>query len=46
MAEAYTLNQKLKGMVSEEDLKNLRRKLEEFPEQEAKTKRIRQKLVG
>ncbi|XP_062153983.1 (6-4)DNA photolyase [Alnus glutinosa] len=46
MAEAYTLNQKLKGMVSEEDLKNLRRKLEEYPEQEAKTKRIRQKLVG
>jgi len=46
MAEAYTLNQKLKGVVSEEDLKNLSRKLEEHPEQEAKTKRIRQKLVG
>ncbi|KAE7997375.1 hypothetical protein FH972_002016 [Carpinus fangiana] len=46
MAEAYTLNQKLKGVVSEEDLKNSRRKLEEHPEQEAKTKRIRQKPVG
>ena len=46
MAEAYTLNQKLKGVVSEEDLKNLRRKLEDHPEQETKTKRIRQKPVG
>lgn len=46
MGEAYALNQKLKGVVSEEDLKNVRKKLEEYPEQEAKTKRIRQKLVG
>ncbi|XP_059457779.1 (6-4)DNA photolyase isoform X2 [Corylus avellana] len=46
MAEAYTLNQKLKGVVSEEDLKNLRRKLEEHPEQEGKSKRTRQKPVG
>ncbi|KAL6137710.1 hypothetical protein ACLB2K_062999 [Fragaria x ananassa] len=29
MAEAYALNQKLSGLVSEEDLINLRRKLEE-----------------
>jgi cryptochrome len=46
IAEANTLNQKLNGVVSEEDLKNLRRELEDHPEQQAKIKRIRQKPVG
>lgn len=41
MAEAYALNKDLNGMVSEEDIRNLRRKLKEDPEQEAKNKRIR-----
>ncbi|XP_075663788.1 (6-4)DNA photolyase isoform X2 [Castanea sativa] len=48
MAEAYSLNKKLNGKVSEEDLKKLRRKLEEDSEdtkQEVKTKRMRQKLI-
>ena len=39
MEEAYALNQKLKGLVSEEDLNNLRRKLEEDEDQEAKPRR-------
>ncbi|KAF5453202.1 hypothetical protein F2P56_028121 [Juglans regia] len=41
MAEAYALNKDSNGMVSEEDIRNLRRKLKEDPEQEAKNKRIR-----
>ncbi|KAB1218639.1 (6-4)DNA photolyase [Morella rubra] len=45
MAEAYALNQKLNGVVWEEDLRDLRRKMEENPKQEAKTKRMRQKLI-
>ncbi|XP_044495187.1 (6-4)DNA photolyase isoform X1 [Mangifera indica] len=44
LGEAYALNQKLNGQVSEEDLKNLRRKLEEDKEQESR--RQRQKLTG
>ncbi|XWS11845.1 hypothetical protein CRYUN_Cryun37aG0036000 [Craigia yunnanensis] len=46
MGEAYALNQKLKGLVSEEDLKNLRRKLDEDEDQEAKPKSQRQKLIN
>lgn len=49
MGEAYALNQKSKGIVSEEDLNNLRRKLDEDEdedqEQEAKPRRQRQKLI-
>ena len=48
MAEAYSMNQKLNGKVSEEDLKQLRRKLEEDSDdtkQEVKTKRMRQKSI-
>lgn len=45
MAEAYALNQKLTGLVSEEDLRNLRRKLEEDEKPEVKNKRQR-KLIG
>ncbi|KAK7836612.1 kinesin-like protein kin-7c [Quercus suber] len=37
MAEAYSLNQKLNGKVSEEDLKKLRRKLEEDSEDTKQT---------
>ncbi|KAM1060515.1 hypothetical protein FF1_025069 [Malus domestica] len=45
MAEAYALNQKLTGLVSEEDLRNLRRKLEKDEKPEVKNKRQR-KLIG
>lgn len=41
MAEAYALNKNMNGMVSEEHIRNLRRKLTEDPEQEVKNKRIR-----
>ena len=44
MGEAYALNQKLDGLVSEEDLKSLRRKLDEDGEQEPQPKKQRQKL--
>lgn len=46
MAEAYALNKELNGLVSEEDLKNLRRKLDEGQDQEAKSKKFRQQLIG
>ncbi|XP_028766312.1 (6-4)DNA photolyase isoform X1 [Neltuma alba] len=47
MAEAYALNKELNDSMSEEDLKNLRRKLDEgTQEQETKHKRYRQKLIG
>ena len=46
LAEAYELNKKLNGTVSEEDLKKLRRKLEEDTIQESKTKRLKQKSRG
>lgn len=46
LAEAYELNRKLNGAVSEEDLKTLRRKLEEDERQELKSKRLKQKLIG
>ncbi|KAK9923226.1 hypothetical protein M0R45_031655 [Rubus argutus] len=45
MAEAYALNKKLTGLVSEDDLINLRRKLEEDQKPEVKNKRQR-KLMG
>ncbi|XP_031265156.1 (6-4)DNA photolyase [Pistacia vera] len=44
LGEAYALNQKLNGQVSEDDLKNLRRKLEEDKEQESGSRRQKQKL--
>ncbi|GLT71697.1 hypothetical protein SLA2020_436960 [Shorea laevis] len=47
MGEAYALNQKLNRLVSEEDLRNLRRKLEEDEDQESNPIRSqRQKLNG
>lgn len=46
MAEAYALNQKLTGLVSEEDLINLRRKLEEDQKPEVKNKRQRKLTDG
>ncbi|XP_061365075.1 (6-4)DNA photolyase isoform X1 [Gastrolobium bilobum] len=46
MGEAYALNKELNGLVSEDDLKNLRRKLEEGEEHETKAKRSRQQLIG
>lgn len=42
MGEAYALNKALNGLVSEDDLKNLRRKLDESEVQETKAKRSRQ----
>ncbi|XVF74688.1 hypothetical protein PTKIN_Ptkin13bG0131800 [Pterospermum kingtungense] len=42
MGEAYALNQKSKGIVSEEDLNNLRRKLDEDEDREANPRRQRQ----
>ncbi|XP_057968620.1 (6-4)DNA photolyase isoform X2 [Malania oleifera] len=46
LAEAYELNKRLNGSVSEEDLKNLRRNFEEDPNQESKSRRQKQKLTG
>ncbi|KAL3511853.1 hypothetical protein ACH5RR_024570 [Cinchona calisaya] len=46
LAEAYELNKKLNGMVNEEDLRKLRRKLEEDKIHESKPKRLKQKLIG
>lgn len=46
MGEAYALNKALNGLVSEDDLKNLRRKLDEGEEQGTKSKRSRQLLIG
>lgn len=47
MGEAYALNKELNGLVSEDDLKNLRRKLDESEGQEAGAKkRYKQKLIG
>lgn len=45
MGEAYALNKELGGFVGDDDLKNLRRKLDEGDEQEAKAKRSRQTAV-
>lgn len=46
MGEAYALNKALNGLVSDDDLKNLRRKLDEGEVQETKAKRSRQLLIG
>lgn len=46
LAEAYVLNKELNGMVSEEDLHSLRRKLEEDQNHDIKAKRQRQNLIG
>ncbi|KAL6334320.1 hypothetical protein AAG906_014721 [Vitis piasezkii] len=46
LAEAYALNKRLDGSVTEEDLKKLRRKLEEDENPESNTSRTRQKLIG
>lgn len=47
MGEAYALNKELNGLVSEDDLKNLRRKLDEGEEEGDKAKkRSRQQLIG
>ncbi|XP_002517574.2 (6-4)DNA photolyase isoform X2 [Ricinus communis] len=43
LAESYALNQKLNGKLGEEDLRNLRRKLEQDQDQEHKGKRQRLK---
>ncbi|KAL2243437.1 UNVERIFIED_CONTAM: (6-4)DNA photolyase [Sesamum indicum] len=40
--EAYELNKRLNGKVTEEDLKKLRRKVEEDQRQEPKSKRLKQ----
>lgn len=44
LAEAYALNQKLNGLVGDEDLKNLRRKLTGDQNQQPESKRQRQKM--
>ncbi|XP_059640490.1 (6-4)DNA photolyase isoform X1 [Cornus florida] len=46
LAEAYELNRKLSGLVSEEELKNLRKKSDEDQIRETKSKRQKQKLIG
>ena len=46
LAEAYELNKKLNGVVGEEDLKILKRKLEKDQSSESKPKRlIQQQLI-
>ncbi|KAL0415317.1 UNVERIFIED_CONTAM: (6-4)DNA photolyase [Sesamum latifolium] len=44
--KAYELNKRLNGKVTEEDLKSLRRKLEEDKKQEQKSKRLKQTLLS
>ncbi|RDX85811.1 (6-4)DNA photolyase [Mucuna pruriens] len=46
MGEAYALNKELNGLVSEDDLKKLRRKLDESEGQEPGAKRHKQQLIG
>lgn len=46
LAEAYELNKKLNGIVSNEALQILRRKLEDDESQKSKSKRQKQKLIG
>nr|DAD44841.1 TPA_asm: hypothetical protein HUJ06_003071 [Nelumbo nucifera] len=46
IAEAYELNRKMNGLVSEEDLKGLRRKFEEDQHQVSKSRRQKQKLIS
>ena len=46
MGEAYELNKRLKGLISDEDLENLKkRNSEEDQRQNAQTKRKRQTLI-
>jgi len=45
LAEAYALNRKLNGSVNEDDLRNLRRKLEEDQNPEGTERRQKQKLI-
>ena len=45
MAEAYELNKRLNGMISEDDLENLKRSLDEEQSQKVQTKRKRQTLI-
>lgn len=44
--EAYDLNKKLNGIVSEEDLESLRRKVEDHKNLESKSKRLKQTRTG
>ncbi|KAK6148945.1 hypothetical protein DH2020_016470 [Rehmannia glutinosa] len=44
--EAYELNKRLNGKVSDEDLKSLGRKLEEDKRPGSKSKRLKQTLIG
>ncbi|KAF6164526.1 hypothetical protein GIB67_025352 [Kingdonia uniflora] len=46
MGEAYALNRANNGLVGEEDLKGLRRKLEDDQHQDSKSRTQKQKLVG
>ncbi|CAL5210629.1 unnamed protein product [Lathyrus oleraceus] len=46
MGETYALNKALNGLVSEDDLKTLRRKLDKGEEPETNAKRSRQLLIG
>lgn len=46
MGEAYALNKELNGLVSEDDLKNLRRKLDESEGQDSGAKTYKQQLIG
>lgn len=46
IAEAYDLNKMLDGVVSEEDLNILKRKLEEDQSKQSELKRLKQKLIG
>ncbi|GAA0149276.1 DNA photolyase [Lithospermum erythrorhizon] len=46
LVEAYELNKKLNGVVTDEDLRNLREKLEEDRPREPKVKRLKQTLIG
>ncbi|KAH9607866.1 hypothetical protein KSS87_000002 [Heliosperma pusillum] len=45
LAEAYALNRNKNGIVSEEDLRSLRRKLEEGVNEESGPRRLKQKLI-
>ncbi|KAJ8445570.1 hypothetical protein Cgig2_012458 [Carnegiea gigantea] len=45
LAEAYALNRKLNGAVNEDDLRNLKRKLEEDQNQEGTERSQKQKLI-
>ncbi|KAG7025764.1 (6-4)DNA photolyase, partial [Cucurbita argyrosperma subsp. argyrosperma] len=45
MAEAYELNKRLNGMISEDDLENLKRSSEEEQSQKVQTKRKRQTII-